>query len=127
MEKHIQFSKFKFLRRNKNFLNKYQDDPNTIVILKMRRNVLQCTNKLQDLLDKIMFSLQKFISTIPLKTFLMDKENQMSKYLCQKYPMILPEPVLSEISKCFVRSLSYRIGTGLDRIGTGSYRIIVYR
>ncbi|KAG5632520.1 hypothetical protein H5410_004237 [Solanum commersonii] len=36
-------------------------------------------------------------------------------------------PVLPEISKCSVRSLSYRIGTDLDRTGTGSYRIIVYR
>uniref|UniRef100_M0ZPF7 Uncharacterized protein n=1 Tax=Solanum tuberosum TaxID=4113 RepID=M0ZPF7_SOLTU len=40
---------------------------------------------------------------------------------------VLPEPVLPEISKGSVRSLSYRIGTGLDRTGTGSYRIIVYR
>uniref|UniRef100_M1DI01 Uncharacterized protein n=1 Tax=Solanum tuberosum TaxID=4113 RepID=M1DI01_SOLTU len=40
---------------------------------------------------------------------------------------ILPEPVLPEISKGSVRSLSYRIGTGLDRTGTGSYRIILYR
>ncbi|KAG5588142.1 hypothetical protein H5410_048576 [Solanum commersonii] len=40
---------------------------------------------------------------------------------------VLLESVLSEISKCSVRSLSYRIGTGLDRIGTGSYRIIAYR
>ncbi|KAG5606407.1 hypothetical protein H5410_027899 [Solanum commersonii] len=34
---------------------------------------------------------------------------------------------LPEIFKCSVRSLSYWIGTGLDRTGTGSYRIIVYR
>uniref|UniRef100_M1DTR9 Uncharacterized protein n=1 Tax=Solanum tuberosum TaxID=4113 RepID=M1DTR9_SOLTU len=40
---------------------------------------------------------------------------------------VLPEPVLPEISNGFVQSLSYRIGTGLDRTGTGSYRIIVYR
>ncbi|KAG5595323.1 hypothetical protein H5410_036555 [Solanum commersonii] len=40
---------------------------------------------------------------------------------------VLPELVLPEISKCSVRSLSYRIGTGLDRTGTGSYKIIVYR
>ncbi|KAG5586859.1 hypothetical protein H5410_047293 [Solanum commersonii] len=34
---------------------------------------------------------------------------------------------LPEITKGSARSLSYRIGTGLDRTGTGSYRIIVYR
>ncbi|KAG5568627.1 hypothetical protein H5410_064357 [Solanum commersonii] len=34
---------------------------------------------------------------------------------------------LPEISKGSVQSLSYRIGIGLDRTGTGSYRIIVYR
>ncbi|KAG5632474.1 hypothetical protein H5410_004191 [Solanum commersonii] len=39
----------------------------------------------------------------------------------------LTEPVLPEISNGSVRSLSYRIGTGLDRTGTGSYRIIMYR
>ncbi|KAG5577948.1 hypothetical protein H5410_058082 [Solanum commersonii] len=37
---------------------------------------------------------------------------------------VLPEPVLPETSNGSVRSLSYRIGTGLDRIETGSYRII---
>ncbi|KAG5584722.1 hypothetical protein H5410_045156 [Solanum commersonii] len=40
---------------------------------------------------------------------------------------VLPEPVLPKISKGSVRSLSYWIGIGLDRTGTGSYRIIVYR
>ncbi|KAH0676080.1 hypothetical protein KY285_023881 [Solanum tuberosum] len=40
---------------------------------------------------------------------------------------VLLEPILPEISKGSVRSLSYRIGTGLDRTGTSSYRIIVYR
>ncbi|KAG5583968.1 hypothetical protein H5410_044402 [Solanum commersonii] len=40
---------------------------------------------------------------------------------------VLPKPVLPEISKGSVRSLSYQIGTGLDRTGTGSYRIIVYQ
>ncbi|KAG5616256.1 hypothetical protein H5410_016080 [Solanum commersonii] len=40
---------------------------------------------------------------------------------------VLLEPVLPEISKGSVRSLSYQIGTGLDRTGIGSYRIIVYR
>ncbi|WMV19852.1 hypothetical protein MTR67_013237 [Solanum verrucosum] len=40
---------------------------------------------------------------------------------------VLPEPVLPEFSKGSVQSLSYRIGTGLDRTGTGSYRIILYQ
>ncbi|KAG5614097.1 hypothetical protein H5410_013921 [Solanum commersonii] len=40
---------------------------------------------------------------------------------------VLPEPVLPEILKGSVWSLSYRIGTGLDRTGTGSYQLIVYR
>uniref|UniRef100_M1DPP5 Uncharacterized protein n=1 Tax=Solanum tuberosum TaxID=4113 RepID=M1DPP5_SOLTU len=44
-----------------------------------------------------------------------------------RYRISLPEPVLPEISKGSVRSLSYRIGTGLDRTGTDSYRIIVYQ
>ncbi|KAG5630778.1 hypothetical protein H5410_002495 [Solanum commersonii] len=37
---------------------------------------------------------------------------------------VLPKPILPEISNGSVRSLSYRIGTGLDRTGTDSYRII---
>ncbi|KAG5578734.1 hypothetical protein H5410_049361 [Solanum commersonii] len=44
-----------------------------------------------------------------------------------RYRISLPEPVLPEISNGFVRSLSYRTGTGLDRTGTGSYRIIMYQ
>ncbi|KAG5591927.1 hypothetical protein H5410_042441 [Solanum commersonii] len=39
---------------------------------------------------------------------------------------ILLEPILPKIPKDSARSLSYQIGIGLDRIGTGSYRIIVY-
>ncbi|KAG5596628.1 hypothetical protein H5410_037860 [Solanum commersonii] len=35
-----------------------------------------------------------------------------------RYRILLPEPVLPEISNGSVRSLSYRIGTGLDRTGT---------
>ncbi|KAG5595382.1 hypothetical protein H5410_036614 [Solanum commersonii] len=40
-----------------------------------------------------------------------------------RYRISLPEPVLPEISNGSVRSLSYRIGTGLDRPNR-SYRII---
>ncbi|KAH0765166.1 hypothetical protein KY285_001037 [Solanum tuberosum] len=44
-----------------------------------------------------------------------------------RYRIYLPEPILPEIPKGSARSLSYRIGTDLDRTGTGSYQIIVYR
>ncbi|KAG5617814.1 hypothetical protein H5410_017638 [Solanum commersonii] len=45
-------------------------------------------------------------------------------------PESIPEPGLTrtpKIPKSSARSIRYRVGTDLDRIGTGSYRIIVYR
>ncbi|KAG5614110.1 hypothetical protein H5410_013934 [Solanum commersonii] len=63
-------------------------------------------------------------STGPILSESVPKLGHVTEFIY--WNQILPKSVLPKIPKGSTRSVSYRIGTGLDQTEIGSYRIIVY-